>query len=101
MLAMTLFGLFKGFYDANIVASLYDVVPASRRGTAMGLMNMVGWLGGGLGAYLIGFAVKQWHMTMSEAIASTAGIYLLVSGLLLTAAFVFAGRDVARAGRLR
>ena len=45
VLAMTGFGYFKGFYDANIWASLYDVVPVTRRATAVGLMNSIGWLG--------------------------------------------------------
>ena len=36
VLAMTGFGFFKGFYDANIWASLYDVVPLERRATALG-----------------------------------------------------------------
>jgi MFS family permease len=93
---MTLFGLFKGMYDANIWASLYDVVPASRRGTAVGLMNMIGWTGGALGVTLVGYVVSR-GMTMSAAIASTAVVYLVVAAILLCAAFVFARRDVARA----
>lgn len=96
VMAMTLFGLFKGMYDANIWASLYDVVPASRRGTAVGLMNMIGWIGGAVGVISVGYVVKA-GLTMSQAIASTAIIYLIVAGILLTAAFVFAKRDVARA----
>ena len=36
-------GLCKGIYDANIFASLYDVVAPELRGTAAGLMNTVGW----------------------------------------------------------
>lgn len=95
-IVMSLFGLAKGLYDANIWASLYDVVTPSRRGTAVGVMNMVGWLGGGLGAYAIGFAVTRLHLTMSQAIESTAMIYVGVAGLLLLAARVFAPRDVRR-----
>ncbi len=86
--AMICFGLFKGIYDSNIWASLYDVVPPSRRGTSVGLMNMIGWFGGGLGSYTIGLAVDH-GVTMSEAIASTAVIYLVVAGILVLAA-VFA-----------
>jgi hypothetical protein len=41
------FGYFKGMYDANIRASLHDVVKPERRATAMGVMNAIGWLGGG------------------------------------------------------
>ena len=62
-------------------------------------MNMVGWLGGGLGAYAIGLAVTRWRVTMSEAIESTALIYVGVAGLLLVAALLFAPRDVRRSLR--
>ncbi len=93
--AMTLFGLFKGIYDANIWASLYDVVPAARRSSAVGMMNMIGWLGGGLGAWLVGRAMDR-GVTMSAAIASTASIYLGVAVLLLLAGLVFAPRDMRR-----
>jgi len=89
--AMTAFGLFKGLYDSNLWAALYDVITPARRGTAVGVMNMVGWLGGGLGALAIGVAVDH-HIPMSAAIASTAGIYLLVTALLLLAALRFAPR---------
>jgi MFS family permease len=91
--AMTLFGLCKGIYDSNIWASLYDVVPPSRRGTAVGMMNMIGWFGGGLGSLTIGVAVNQ-GMTMSVAISSTALIYTSVSLLLFAAALIFAPRDI-------
>lgn len=93
--AMTLFGLCKGIYDSNIWASLYDVVPPSRRGTAVGMMNMIGWFGGGLGSLMIGVAVNQ-GITMSVAISSTALIYTVVSALLFAAALVFAPRDIRR-----
>src|SRR4029077_12200049 len=49
VVALAGFGFFKGLYDANIWASLYDVVPARRRATAQGLMNSIGWLGAGGG----------------------------------------------------
>lgn len=93
--AMTLFGLCKGLYDANIWASLYDVTPVSRRGAAVGLMNMIGWLGGALGAYGIG-AVTNQGVSMSAAIAATGTIYVVVACLLLLSALVFAPRDTAR-----
>jgi MFS family permease len=85
--AMTCFGLCKGLYDANIWASLYDVMPPSRRAAAVGVMNMIGWLGGALGSWGIGAAVDR-GVTMSAAIASTALLYVIVAGLLLAAARV-------------
>jgi predicted MFS family arabinose efflux permease len=47
ILAMIGVGFCKGLYDANIWATLYDYVPSERRGSAMGIMNSLGWLGGG------------------------------------------------------
>jgi MFS family permease len=98
--AMICFGLSKGVYDSNIWASLYDVVPASRRSTAVGLMNMIGWIGGAMGPFFVGVAVDH-GITMSVAIASTAAIYVGV-GLLLILAALFAPRHaVASAGQAR
>jgi len=42
IIAMTIFGLCKGFYDSGIFASLYDNIEAHARGTAAGIMNTVG-----------------------------------------------------------
>jgi MFS family permease len=95
--AMICFGLSKGIYDSNIWAALYDVISPSRRGTALGVFNMVGWLGGALGAYLVGLVVDL-GVTMSVAIASTAVIYLGVALLLVLAALLVPrqARDAAQ-----
>lgn len=93
MLAMTLFGLSKGIYDSNLTAAFYDVITPSRRSTATGLMNLVGFIGAGLGALLIGIAVDH-HITMSAAISSTAIIYLAVSLILFLTAWFTASRDI-------
>ena len=53
MLALTCWGFFKGLYDANIFASVFDVVRPEARGTAAGFMNAVGWLAGGGSAPLV------------------------------------------------
>ena len=99
LLTVALFalGLSKGIYDSNIWASLYDVVPATHRGTAVGLMNMVGWAGGGLGSYALGWSVKHEYVTMRQGFASTCVIYVSVGVLMLFVALVLAPRDVQRA----
>ncbi len=77
-------GLCKGVYDANIFASLFDVVDPEDRGTAAGLMNSVGWAGGFLAPTAVGLGSK--YFGLSLAIASTAAVYLLVGLLALLAA---------------
>jgi MFS family permease len=96
MTALACWGLAKGMYDANIFASVYDVIPAEARGSAAGLMNTIGWLGGGAIAPLaIGILAQQYGLSM--AIAMAAGVYLLAGAFLLVAVFRFARRDAAKA----
>ena len=93
---LTLIGLAKGIYDANIWASMYDVVHPTRRATMLGLANMIGWFGAGCGTYGFGLATSRWNISMGEALSSTAAIYAVVSVLLLFAGLVTARRDVRR-----
>jgi MFS family permease len=81
ILAMIGFGFFKGMYDANIFASLHDVVSVERRGIAVGIMNSLAWLGGGVAP--IAIAVAAGRYGMGAAISATAGIYLLLGLLML------------------
>jgi MFS family permease len=92
LVAMTGFGLCKGFYDSGIFASLYDVIDPRARGTAAGVMNTVGWGGGALGPLCVGLAAKYGSRptevdNMSQAISACALIYLLGAALLLVAIF--------------
>jgi MFS family permease len=100
LVVMALFGVCKGFYDANIFAALYDVIPPRARGTAAGVMNTVGWGGGALGPAAFGIFAKRGGGTavenMSHAIAFCSVLYLVAATLLFAAAFVYAKRDVRR-----
>jgi MFS family permease len=80
IVGMVGFGYFKGLYDANIFAGLYDVVPICRRGSAAGILNSLGWLGGGFAPILIALAAA--HFGLSLCISGTAFIYLAISCLM-------------------
>jgi MFS family permease len=80
ILALIGFGYFKGIYDANIWASLYDVVKPERRATALGLMNAIGWFGGGIAPVAIAAASQRYGM--SACLSANSLIYLCF-GLLL------------------
>jgi len=88
IVALTAWGLCKGFYDANIFAAVFDVVPARARGTTAGFMNMVGWLGGGATAPLvIGLLAEEfglgWAISSAAVVYVAAGLLLLTVGLVL------------------
>jgi MFS family permease len=95
VVALTAWGLFKGLYDANIFASVFDVIPAQARGTAAGFMNMVGWLGGGgIAPVAIGLIAERSSLGLAISLAGL--VYVAAGILLLTAGVRFAPRDVAR-----
>src|SRR5204862_7514063 len=81
ILAMGGFGYFKGLYDAIIWASLHGVVRAGRRATSVGLMNAVGWVGGGFAPVAIAIAAQRYGMGAS--ISASSVIYLFVGVLLV------------------
>jgi MFS family permease len=92
---LTAWGLFKGFYDANIFASVFDVIPVEARGTMAGFMNMTGWLAGGAPApVIIGYLRDLYGL--GPAISATAIVYVAASLVLATAGLVFVKRDAAR-----
>jgi MFS family permease len=101
IVAMTIFGLCKGFYDSGIFASLYDNIEAHARGTAAGIMNTVGWGGGALGPLFVGLVSKYGSKgseveNMSDAIAWCGGIYLVAAGFIAAAIFYYSRSDATR-----
>ncbi len=93
VVALTFWGFAKGLYDANIFASVYDVIPPETRGSAAGLMNTVGWLGGGGTAPLtIGILAKSHGLGVAIAMASA--VYLAAGAFLLIAMAFFVKRDL-------
>ena len=89
---MTLFGFCKGFYDSGIFASLYDSLEPRARGTAVGIMNTIGWGGGAFGPWFVGWIADHGRKptkieNMSEAISWGGMIYILAAALLLIVIF--------------
>jgi len=92
---LALWGVVKGFYEANIFASAFDVIRPEARGTATGFMNMMGWLaGGGTAPVVVGYLSERIGLSRAMALASLS--YVVASVLLVTAALVFAPRDTER-----
>jgi hypothetical protein len=91
VLAMAGFGFFKGLYDANIWAALFDVVPPRWRATAQGVMNSLGWLGAGAAPLAVAWGSGQFGM--AACLSATSAVYLLCGGGLLAGIIVFARRN--------
>lgn len=95
IVALTLWGFCKGLYDANIFASLFDVVRPEARGTASGFLNSIGWLGGGGSAPVVIGLIASGR-GLSAGITAASAVYLLACVLLLMAAIFFVKKDSER-----
>ena len=93
IVALAGWGFFKGLYDANIFASPFDVIRPEARGTMAGLMNCVGWLGGGGSAPIVVGMIAQ-RTSLGFAIAATSGVYCVAGILLVTCAVLFMKKDM-------
>jgi len=80
------FGIFRGWYDSNIVASLYEVVAPTIRSSAYGLMLACAFLIGASAPYLLGVLKPTLGLTIG--LASLSGVYV-VGGLLIGAGAVW------------
>jgi MFS family permease len=82
VVSLTLWGFFKGLYDANIFASAFDVVPPEARGRTAGFMNMIGWLAGG-GSAPIAIGVIAERISLGAALALASLVYVAAAALLI------------------
>ncbi len=90
--ALICWGFLKGMYDANIFASIYDVVRPAARGTTSGLMNCTGWMiGGGTAPLVVGFLSR--YIGLGHSIA-LSGVAYLIAGALLVLGMRFLSHDL-------
>jgi len=87
--AVAAYGVFRGFFEVNTHASLFDVVAPKYRSTAVGLLNMTAFFFGGLSGLLIGKLSKAYGVDGFETgFALMGGIYAL-GGVLMLISFFF------------
>lgn len=84
--ALFLFGIFRGWYDSNIVASLYEVVSPTMRASAYGLVLACAFLIGASAPYLLG--VLKPTLGLSVGLASLSSVYVL-GGLFIAAGAIW------------
>ena len=81
--AMALFGVFRGVYDSNLMASLFDIIPQRYHASGAGLMLSCAFVFGSTSPVVLG-ALKD-RFSSTAALASLAAFYLLGAGVIAIA----------------
>ena len=83
LVAASCYGVFRGFFEVNTHASLFDVVPPQFRSTAVGLLNMIAFFFGGLSGVAMGALSQKWGVRGFEiGFGIMAGTYALGAALM-------------------
>ena len=88
LVAAAAYGVFRGFFEVNTHASLFDVVPPQYRSTAVGLLNMIAFFFGGLSGIAMGALSHRWGVRGFEiGFAVMAAAYACAAGLMAISFF--------------
>ena len=91
--AMFGFGLFRGVYDSNFMASFFDVVNPRYHASGVGIMMCIAFLFGSLSSTVLPWIAKLLNGNMSWSMVSLSGFYLVGVLVILLARVRFLSRD--------
>ena len=74
-IAMALFGVFRGVYDSNLMASLFDLIPQRYHASGAGLMLSCAFVFGSTSPVVLGLVKDAFSST--TALASLAAFYIV------------------------
>ena len=86
---MSIYGIFRGFFEVNTHASLFDVVNPMYRSTAVGLLNMLAFFFGGLSGVVMGALSQKWGVKGFEIGFAVMGGTYAVAAVLMMVSFFF------------
>jgi len=93
-LALALFGLFRGIYDSNIFAALYDVIEPKVRSTATGLMLMFAFVTGASAPYILG-KIKP-ALGLAWGLSALSVVYIFSALCIFVAVRFFYKKDIIK-----
>ena len=96
--AMLGFGLFRGVYDSNFMASFFDVVNPRYHASGVGIMMCIAFLFGSLSSTVLPWLAKLLDGNMAWSMSSLAGFYFIGALVVLLARVRFLKRDYERVG---
>ena len=83
LVAASFYGVFRGFFEVNTHASLFDVIPPEHRSAAVGMLNMIAFFFGGLSGVAMGALSQKYGVRGFEiGFGVMAGTYVIAAGLM-------------------
>lgn len=89
--AMGLFGVFRGIYDSNLFAALFDVIEPKYRSSSIGVMLSIGFIIGALAPVLLGWAKTA--VGLELGISLLACCYIVGALLIAVSLHLFFKKD--------
>ena len=81
--AMALFGVFRGVYDSNLMASLFDIIPQRYHASGAGVMLSCAFVFGSTSPVVLGLVKDAFSST--AALASLAAFYIVGAAVIAIA----------------
>ena len=92
--AMALFGVFRGVYDSNLMASLFDIIPQRYHASGAGIMLSGAFVFGSTSPFVMGLMKDRF--SSSSGLASLAAFYLAGAAIITVARWrSYGGKAVA------
>ena len=92
--AMFGFGVFRGVYDSNFMASFFDVVNPRYHASGVGIMMCIAFLFGSLSSTVLPWIAKAFGGNMAYSMSSLAAFYLVGALIILVARVAFLKKDL-------
>lgn len=92
--AMFGFGVFRGVYDSNFMASFFDVVTPRYHASGVGIMMCIAFLFGSLSSTVLPLIAKAFGGNMSLSMVSLGGFYMFGAAVILLSRLAFLKRDL-------
>ena len=88
------YGVFRGFFEVNTHASLFDVMPPAYRSTSVGIFTFVAFLFGGLSGIVMGALSQHYGVRGFEiGFALMGGAYFVAAFVMMISFFFTFKRD--------
>ena len=83
------YGVFRGFFEVNTHASLFDVIPAAYRSTAVGIFTVFAFFFGGLSGIVMGALSQRYGVRGFEIGFALMGAAYFVAAFVMMISFFF------------